>query len=385
MIARQRTIPSIRAVRRGVAVIAAAVAASMLVACSSDSGSTASATTPSATSTGDGGTATAAVGGTASDPGASATAAPVTGEQVELLNVSYDPTRELYAEYADLFKEHYLFQTGVEVTVNNSHGGSGSQARAIVDGLEADVATLALSGDTDRVMDAGLIEEGWQSEFPLNSSPYSSTIVFLVRQGNPKGIQDWDDLANEEVGVITPNPKTSGGARWNFLAAWAYVLENDGTEDDAKDLLGRIYENVLVLDSGARGSAQTFIDRNIGDVLIAWENEALLATRDSDAYEIVYPSLSILAEPAVAVVDENVERHGTREVATEFLNYLYDPAIQEVIAQHFYRPSDPEVLAQFRDQYPDLELVDIAYFDGWAAVQEKFFADGAIFDEIYQP
>ena len=357
----------------------------MLVACGSDGGSTASATTPSATSTGDGGSATASASGTASDPGASATAAPVTGEHVDLLNVSYDPTRELYAEYAELFAEHYLHQTGVEVTVNNSHGGSGSQARAIVDGLEADVATLALSGDTDRVVDAGLIEEGWQSEFPLNSSPYSSTIVFLVREGNPKGIEDWDDLGNEGVGVITPNPKTSGGARWNFLAAWAYVLENDGTEDDAKDLLGRIYENVLVLDSGARGSAQTFIDRNIGDVLIAWENEALLATRDSDAYEIVYPSLSILAEPAVAVVDENVERHGTREAATEFLNYLYDPAIQELIAQHFYRPSDPEVLARFRDQYPDLELVDIAYFDGWAAVQEKFFADGAIFDEIYQP
>ncbi len=359
--------------QRWAALLGGVVAATALVGCSSD-GTTASATTPDATANG-GSPAATSSGGTAS----------ASGESVELLNVSYDPTRELYEEYAGLFAEHYLAETGVEVTVNNSHGGSGSQARAIIDGLEADVATLALSGDTDRLVEAGLIDAEWQAEFPLNSSPYSSTIVFLVREGNPKGIEDWDDLANEGVGVITPNPKTSGGARWNFLAAWAYVIENDGTEDDAKDLLGRIFENVLVLDSGARGSAQTFIDRNIGDVLIAWENEALLATRDSDAYEIVYPSLSILAEPAVAVVDENVERHGTREVATEFLNYLYDPAIQEVIARNFYRPSDPEVLAQFRDQYPDLELVDIAYFDGWAAVQDTFFADGAIFDEIYQP
>ncbi len=357
----------------------AAIALFAIAACGGDDATT----TPTATTS-----ATTAATGTAGATGTSAeaTAAPVTGEKLTLLNVSYDPTRELYAEYNELFREHYLFTTGIDVSVEQSHGGSGSQVRAIIDGLEADVATLALSGDTDRLIDAGLLDAAWQSEFPLNSSPYTSTIVLLVRSGNPKNIQDWDDLGREGVGVITPNPKTSGGARWNFLAAWAYVTENGGSDDDAKDLLGRIFNNVLVLDTGARGSAQTFIDRGIGDVLIAWENEALLATKDSADYEVIYPSLSILAEPAVAIVDENVDRRGTRDVATEYLNYLYAPAIQEMIARNFYRPTNPEVLAQFRDLYPDLTLVTIAdQFESWAAIQSRFFDDGAIFDEIYTP
>ncbi len=355
---------------------AALLVAVVAIACGSDSGASPSPTRAPSTST-------VTPGGSGTAP--EATAAPVTGEKVDFLNVSYDPTREFYAEYAELFKAHYLFKTGIEVTVNNSHGGSGSQARAIIDGLEADVATLALSGDTDRLIDAGLLDANWQSQFPLNSSPYWSTIVFLVRKGNPQNIQEWEDLGRDGVSVITPNPKTSGGARWNFLAAWASVTENGGSEDDAKDLLGRIFANVAVLDSGARGSAQTFIDRQIGDALIAWENEALLATRDSDDYEIVYPSISILAEPAVAVVDANVDRHNTRAVAEEFLNYLYDPEIQDVIAKHFYRPSNEDVISQYRDRYPDIALVDIGYFENWAAVQSKFFDDGQIFDEIYTP
>lgn len=309
------------------------------------------------------------------------------GGSVEITNVSYDPTRELYAEYNQAFAAYYEAKTGTKVTINQSHGGSGSQARAIIDGLEADVATLALSGDTDRLVDGGLIEAGWESEFPLNSSPYVSTIVFLVREGNPKGIQDWEDLGKDGVGVITPNPKSSGGARWNFLAAWGSVTLNGGSDEEAQNLLRRIFENVVVLDTGARGSFQTFVERGQGDVLIAWENEALLATKDSDDYEIVYPRQSILAEPAVAIVDTVVEKRGTREVATEYLNYLYSEEGQRVIARNFYRPSDEKVLAEFAEQYPAFELpyITIRDFDGWAVVQEKFFADGAIFDQIYQP
>ncbi len=307
------------------------------------------------------------------------------GDSIEITNVSYDPTRELYAEYAEAFASYYEEATGVKVTVNNSHGGSGSQARSIVDGLEADVATLALAGDTAVLEGAELLEPGWEEEFANNSSPYVSTIVFLVRAGNPKQIFDWPDLARDGVGVITPNPKTSGGARWNFLAAWGSVTENGGSEAEARELVSGIFANVEVLDSGARGSTQTFVDRGIGDVLLAWENEALLATRDSDDFEIVYPAQSILAEPAVAVVDAVVDDRETRDVATEFLAHLYDPEIQELIAKHYYRPTDPEVLAKYREQYPDFErpFITIRDLGGWAAVATKFFADGAIFDQIY--
>lgn len=306
------------------------------------------------------------------------------GGRATLLNVSYDPTREFYAEYNEIFREHYLETTGTDVTVEQSHGGSGSQARAIVDGLEADVATLALSADTERLVEGGLTESGWQAEFPQNSSPYTSTIVLLVRAGNPKNIQDWDDLARDDVSVITPNPKTSGGARWNFMAIWGFVTENGGSEDDAKELTRAIFGNVEVLDTGARGSTQTFAERGIGDVLIAWENEALLTLRDAPGdFEIIVPSISILAEPAVAIVDQNVDDRGTREIATEYLSYLYDPEIQRLAAKHFYRPSNAEVLAEVKDQYPELELVQIDDFGGWGEVQQQFFADGGIFDEIY--
>ncbi len=308
------------------------------------------------------------------------------GTKVELINVSYDPTRELYTQYAELFAKHYKEKTNVEVNVQNSHGGSGSQARSVVDGLQADVLTIALAGDTEVVAKAGLIESGWESEFDNNSNPYVSTIVLLVRKGNPKGIKEWADLGKDGVGVITPNPKTSGGARWNFLAAWGSVTLNGGTEEQAKALLGRIYKNVKVLDSGARGSTQTFVDRGIGDVLIAWENEALLTLRDSKDFEIVYPKQSILAEPAVAVVDKNVDRKKTREVATEFLEYLYSEPAQELIAKNFYRPSNPAVLAKYQAQFPKFERqFTIRDFGGWSAVATKFFAEGAIFDQIYKP
>jgi sulfate transport system substrate-binding protein len=372
---------NVHQLRIGIALTGAvALAALAAIACGGDdddqptSTATSAATTAAATATGSG------------SAGATRTVESTrpAGSSVELTNVSYDPTREFYAEYAEIFAEYYEERTGVKVTVNNSHGGSGSQARAILDGLEADVATLALSGDTDRLV-PDLIESGWESEFAHNSTPYASTIVFLVRAGNPKGIEDWPDLAKEGVGVITPNPKTSGGARWNFLAAWGTVTENGGSEDEAKDLLSGIFANVLVLDSGARASTQTFVDRGIGDVLLAWENEALLSTRDSEDFEIVYPSQSILAEPAVAVVDSVVDDRETRDVATAFLAHLYDSEIQELIARHYYRPSDVEVLAKYRDTYPEFEkpYITIRDFGGWAEVQKKFFDDGAIFDQIY--
>lgn len=325
---------------------------------------------------------------TATTPSGAGTTTTTRGpaKKVELINVSYDPTRELYEQYAKLFHDYYLEKANVDVTVSNSHGGSGSQARAIVDGLEADVATLALSGDTDRVVTAGLIQPGWQSEFKDNSNPYVSTIVLLVRKGNPKGVKDWSDLAKDGVGVITPNPKTSGGARWNFLAAWGSVTFNGGSEAQARETLGKIFKNVKVLDSGARGSTQTFVDRGIGDVLISWENEALLTLRDSKDFEIVYPKQSILAEPSVAIVDKNVDKKGTRDVATEFLNYLYSDAAQELIAKNYYRPGNPTILARYKTQYPEFQrLFTIRDFDSWDAVQKKFFADGAIFDQIYRP
>ena len=305
---------------------------------------------------------------------------------VELLNVSYDPTRELYAAYNDLFSEYWKEQTGREVTVTQSHGGSGSQARSVIEGNEADVVTLALAHDITAIEEAGLIEEGWMEEFAGNSSPYTSTIVFLVRKGNEKNIRDWDDLVKDGVGVITPNPKTSGGACWNFLAAWAYQQEQDGNDEEAtKEFMKKLYRNVLVLDSGARGATNTFVENGQGDVLIAWENEAYLSMEEyPDAYEIVTPSISILAEPSVAVVDSNVEEHGTREAAEAYLEYLYSDEAQRVAGENYYRPSNEEILQEFSDQFNlDMRLVTIDDFGGWDEAYRVYFDDGAIFDQIY--
>jgi sulfate transport system substrate-binding protein len=318
-----------------------------------------------------------------------ATAAAARAERT-LLNVSYDPTRELYEEYNELFAKHWQETKGEAVTVQQSHGGSGKQARAVVDGLEADVVTLALSGDVNQLFErGGLIPKAWQKRLPHNSCPYSSTIVFLVRGGNPKGIRDWEDLAKPGVSVVTPNPKTSGGARWNYLAAWGYALEKwGGSEEKAKELVGGIYKNASVLDTGARGSLTTFAERGIGDVMIAWENEALLARDQLGAgkFEIVVPSVSILAEPPVAVVDAVARRKGTGEVAKAYLEYLYGPEAQELIAKHHYRPSDPAVLARHRGQFAEVRLLRVEeVFGGWKEAQAKHFVDGAIFDQIYQP
>ena len=305
-----------------------------------------------------------------------------------LLNVSYDPTRELYEEYNKLFAKHWQETKGEVVTISQSHGGSGKQARAVVDGLEADVVTLALSGDVNGLFERGnLIPKAWQKRLPNNSCPYTSTIVFLVRKGNPKAIKDWDDLAKPGVDVITPNPKTSGGARWNYLAAWAYGLEKGGSEDAAKKLVAGIYKNATVLDAGARGSLTTFAERGIGDVLIAWENEALLAKDQLGGdFEIVVPSLSILAEPPVTVVDTVARRKGNGDIAEEYLKSLYSPEAQEVIGKHHYRPSDPAVLEKYRSQFVDVKMVNIEEaFGGWKAAQAKHFVDGAIFDQLYTP
>jgi sulfate/thiosulfate transport system substrate-binding protein len=307
--------------------------------------------------------------------------------QDALTNVSYDPTRELYREFNEAFAAHWKETTGRDVTINVTHGGSGAQARTVIDGLPADVVSLALAGDIDQIQNAGLIEEGWQEEFADNSAPYTSTIVFLVRSGNPKNIADWDDLTQEGVEVITPNPKTSGGARWNYLAAWAYELDRTGGDEAAaQDFVRRLYENVPVLDSGARGSTTTFVQRGLGDVLLAWENEAFLALEElgPGSFDIVVPPLSILAEPPVAIVDANVDRAGTRELATAYLDFLYTPEIQKLIASHYYRPleiehADPEDAERF----PELQLVTIDDFGGWAEAQQKHFADGGIFDQIY--
>jgi sulfate transport system substrate-binding protein len=314
-------------------------------------------------------------------------AAPARADRA-LLNVSYDPTRELYEDYNELFVKHWQETKGEAITISQSHGGSGKQARAVVDGLEADVVTLALSGDVNALFERGnLIPKAWQKRLPNNSCPYTSTIVFLVRKGNPKGIADWDDLAKPGVGVITPNPKTSGGARWNYLAAWAYGLEKGGSEDAAKKLVAGIYENATVLDAGARGSLTTFAERGIGDVLIAWENEALLAKDQLGGdFEIVVPSLSILAEPPVAVVDTVARRKGNGELAEEYLKYLYSPEAQEVIGRHHYRPSDPAVLEKYRAKFVDVRMVTIEdAFGGWKKAQAKHFVDGAIFDQLYTP
>ncbi|WP_373507649.1 sulfate ABC transporter substrate-binding protein [Thiocapsa sp.] len=306
--------------------------------------------------------------------------------ETTLLNVSYDPTRELYQEFNPAFSKHWEEKTGEKVTIQQSHGGAGKQARAVIDGLEADVVTLALAYDIDAIAETGFLGKDWQSRLPLNSSPYTSTIVFLVRTGNPKGIKDWGDLVNEGVAVITPNPKTSGGARWNYLAAWAWAEKAyGGDEARVKDYIARLYKNVPVLDSGARGSTTTFVQRELGDVFLSWENEAFLALKEfgEDKFEIVVPSLSILAEPPVTVVDRTVDKKGTRAVATAYLEFLYAPEGQELAAKHFYRPTDPEVAARYKDRFVQVDMVTIEDLGGWKAAQEKHFADGGIFDQIY--
>jgi sulfate transport system substrate-binding protein len=320
---------------------------------------------------------------------------------IEITNVSYDPTRELYASYNELFEAYYKEKTGQEITVTQSHGGSGKQALEVANGLEADVVTLALEGDVDAVADAGLIEEGYTSEFDLDSSPYTSTIVFLVRKGNPKNIQDWDDLLQDGVGVITPNPKTSGGACWNYLAAWYYFEQEGQSEDEILESMKKLYSNVLVLDSGARGATTTFTENGQGDVLLAWENEAFLSLEENPGeYEIVIPSVSILCQPTVAVVDEVVDSRGTREVATEYLSYLYSDDAQRLEAENFYRPSNQSILSEYEydtdsktiTEIPEdgkwiisnIELTDISHFGGWKEAKAKHFADGGLFDSIYE-
>ncbi|WP_252272004.1 sulfate ABC transporter substrate-binding protein [Pseudomonas subflava] len=315
-------------------------------------------------------------------------AGPTAAASTEILNVSYDPTRELYQEYNAAFNKHWTAQGKEAVTVQQSHGGSGKQARAVIDGLKADVVTLALAGDIDELNKLGkLIPADWQSRLPQSSTPYTSTIVFLVRKGNPKGIKDWGDLTKEGVEVITPNPKTSGGARWNFLAAWAWAKQTYGSDAKAQEYVKNLYQHVPVLDTGARGSTITFVNNQIGDVLLAWENEAFLALKEQggDQFEIVAPRLSILAEPPVAVVDKNVDKKGTREVATAYLQYLYSDEGQRIAAKHFYRPRDGKVAAEFAKQFPQLKLVTIDKdFGGWKEAQPKFFNDGGVFDQIYQ-
>ncbi len=316
-----------------------------------------------------------------------AAATDVRAADINLLNVSYDPTRELYKEFNPAFIKYWQAKTGDKVTVNQSHGGGGKQARAVLDGLEADVVTLAVAFDIDQLYKVRkLIPENWQSLLPGNSSPYTSTIVFVVRKGNPKGIKDWNDLIKTDVSIVTPNPKTSGGARWNYLAAWSYALKhNNNDEAAAKDFVGKLFKNASVLDTGARGSTTSFVEREIGDVLITWENEAYLVLNEfgADKYEIVTPSLSILTEPPVAVVEDVARKHGTVEVATEYLKYLYSKEGQEIIGKNYYRPSDPEIAAKFAKQFQPLELVKIDNLGGWTKVQEKHFADDGIFDEIY--
>ena len=305
-----------------------------------------------------------------------------------LLNVSYDPTRELYVAFNNAFSAHWKKETGEDITVQQSHGGSGKQARAVIDGLEADVVTLALAGDIDAIAKAGQIKGAWIDRLPDHSTPYTSTIVFLVHKGNPKGIKDWDDLVKPGVSVVTPNPKTSGGARWNYLAAWGYALDKfKGDEGKAKEFVGAFYKNVPVLDSGARGSTVTFTQRGVGDVLVAWENEAFLAVKEAgSAYEIVTPSESILAEPPVAIVDANVDRKGTRKVAEAYLKYLYSDEGQNIAANWYYRPRNQEVAAKYAAQFPKLKLFTIdEKFGGWAKAQPTHFGDGGVFDQIYQP
>ncbi|MEQ1310418.1 sulfate ABC transporter substrate-binding protein [Acinetobacter sp. XH1639] len=303
------------------------------------------------------------------------------------LNVSYDPTREFYQEYNQAFGQYWKQRTGQEVDFKQSHGGSGKQARSVIDGLQADVVTLALANDIDEIANAGLIRKDWQKQFKNNSAPYTSTVVFLVRKGNPKNIRDWNDLTKEGVEIITPNPKTGGAPRWIYLSAWGYALKQPGgNETKARDLVKKLYQNVKVLDSGARGSLTTFAERGIGDVLLSWENEALLATQGlgKDKYDIVYPSISILAEPSVAIVDKTVDKDGNRNLARGYLNFLYSPLGQELAAKHYFRPRNPQVAAKYAKQFPKIKLFSINdVFGGWAKAQKTHFVNGAIFDQIY--
>jgi sulfate transport system substrate-binding protein len=306
---------------------------------------------------------------------------------VTLLNVSYDPTRELYVDFNKAFAAAYQKETGKSVEIKQSHGGSGSQARSVIDGLQADVVTLALAYDTDAIAAKGLIAPDWQKRLPDNSAPYTSTIVFLVRKGNPKGIKDWDDLIKPGVQVITPNPKTSGGARWNYLAAWGYALKKYGSEDKARQFVGDLYKNVPVLDTGARGSTVTFVERGVGDVLLAWENEAFLALKEfgKDKFEIVAPPTSILAEPTVAVVDKVVDKKGTRAVAEAYLKYWYTKEGQEIAARNSYRPRDPEIAKQYENSFAKVDLFTIGdVFGGWTKAQKTHFSEGGVFDQIYK-
>lgn len=325
---------------------------------------------------------------------AAAAADPTRGkapEAISLLNVSYDPTRELYSEINPLFSAAWAAKNnGQVITIKQSHGGAGKQARAVIDGLESDVVTLALAYDIDAMHEqGGIIPKDWQTRLPHNSTPYTSTIVLLVRKGNPKQIRDWDDLVREGVQVITPNPKTSGGARWNYLAAWGYALGKNGNDETkAREFVGRLFKNVPVLDSGARGSTTTFVERGIGDVLIAWENEALLTLKQiaKDKFELVAPSLSILAEPPVTVTDKYAAKHGTEAAAKAYLEFLYTPEAQRIAAKHYYRPSDASVAKEFAEVFADVKLFTIdELFGGWQKAQKTHFADGAIFDQIYQP
>ncbi len=308
---------------------------------------------------------------------------------VSLLNVSYDPTRELYADYNKAFAKYWKAKTGDNVTIKASHGGSGKQGRSVIDGIDADVVTLALAYDIDEISEkAKLLPPDWQKRLDHNSSPYTSTIVFLVRKGNPKHIKDWDDLIKPGVAVITPNPKTSGGARWNYLAAWAYALKKGGTDAAARDYISKLFKNVPVLDSGARGATISFVERGLGDVLLAWENEALISLKEwgPDKFDIVTPSISILAEPPVALVDKVADRRGTRKVAEEYLKHLYSDEGQEIIAKNYYRPINPKIAAKYASQYPKVNLITVDNtFGGWQKAQKDHFSDGGSFDQLYVP
>lgn len=305
----------------------------------------------------------------------------------DFLNVSYDPTREFYQEYNQAFGTFWKQKTGQEVNFKQSHGGSGKQARSVIDGLQADVVTLALANDIEEIVNAGLIHKNWQKQFPNNSAPYTSTVVFLVRKGNPKNIKDWNDLTKSGVEIITPNPKTGGAPRWIYLSAWGYALKQPGGNDaKARELVKKLYGNVKVLDSGARGSLTTFAERGIGDVLLSWENEALLATQGlgKDKFQIIYPSISILAEPSVAIVDKNVDKDGNRNLAKGYLNYLYSPKGQDLAAQYFFRPRNAQIAAKYAAQFPKIKLFSIGdVFGGWAKAQKTHFVNGAVFDQIY--
>jgi len=311
----------------------------------------------------------------------------VTQAATTFLNVSYDPTREFYQEYNQAFGQYWKQRTGQDVDFKQSHGGSGKQARSVIDGLQADVVTLALANDIDEIANAGLIRKDWQKQFKNNSAPYTSTVVFLVRKGNPKNIRDWNDLTKAGIEIITPNPKTGGAPRWIYLSAWGYALKQPGGNDvKARELVKKLYQNVKVLDSGARGSLTTFAERGIGDVLLSWENEALLATQGlgKDKYDIIYPSISILAEPSVAIVDKTVDKDGNRNLARGYLNFLYSPLGQELAAKHYFRPRNPQVAAKYAQQFPKIKLFSIHdVFGGWAKAQKTHFVNGAVFDQIY--